>query len=664
MGMAQVELKELDRAVLSHGNAVTRSWSRLCRAEYRERRKPPTTQSVLPGARANAAGALHNLARARYQRVKECSRVKHKLGVARADRIFHQALSLAPDMARAAMEFERGCMREEAGRREAISSYRAAVRVEPENPVYWAHLARAYARFSGKQDEAIQACEATMDELAPIYRRTLEPVCPARTRAARTDTLDAIRDTYRLLGDDAKRDRVRALFGLADRISEAEGRRGGPDLRALKAELRACAPDACWEREQVGLALARSLGAAGDWREAANQYASLIKELKERRKAAIRQHALHAKHAKALRRSGKKQKALEAAAQGLLLDPISAVARRELGKAHFALLQYEEALDAWQHTLWLTPNDATLHWKAAFSLWSVAQDRQDRTARREALLESAAAFEQASMLFGIENATGWAWSRLWHGRVCQELDEPDLAIRHLRAAKGCEATYLAARVLLAEVYETTGQSGLARDQFGKVQQRLPVAVAAALKQRKAKDDCHPLDLLSDDDWGDTLSYREIAARLRLGLGRLAFELEGDEAGATFHARRAARLARELTRQPRSQNRLYARALELQSRVALAREDLEQALVKIQRAAQLHPEPDILLRRIEITAACARDSTQYAARTQLVAGMADDLRAIYRAHGEHDERAQMGRLLVRQWIPGEAVAVNGAGPRAA
>jgi tetratricopeptide (TPR) repeat protein len=645
MGMAQVELKDFDRAVLNHGYAVTRSWSRLCRAEYRERRKPPTTESVLPGARANAAGALHNLARARYFRVKDRGKVKRRLGVARADRIYHQALSLAPDMARAAMEFERGCMREQAEAKKAIDSYRAAVRVEPENPLYWAHLARAYARFSDQETEAIQSCEATMDELAPIYRRTLEPVCPARTRAARKDTLDAILSTYCLLRDWGKCNRVQALYALADRITEAEGRRPSPDVSALRAELDACAPGAWWEREQIGLALARSLGPSGDWPAAAAQYESLIKDLKDRRKPAIRQHALHAKHAKALRRAGEKQKALEAAAQGLLLDPISAVARRELGKAHFALLQYEEALDAWKHTLWLTPNDATLHWKAAFSLWSVAQDRQDPTARRDALLEAAAGFEQASMLFGIENATGWAWSRLWHGRVCQEMGEHDLAIRHLRAAKGCGATSLAARVLLAEVYECTGQSGLARDQFGKVQDRL-------------RDAEEPLDLLSDDDWGATLSYREIAARLELGLGRHAFEVERDEATATRHAGDAERLARELTRQPRSQYRLSAQALELQSRVALAHEDLEQALEKIQRAAHLYPAPDILLRRIEIAAACARNSARVAARTQLVAGMADDLRSIYRTQGEGDDHAQMGRQLVRQWIPDEVVAGNG------
>ena len=649
MGMAQLELRQLQDAIRSHKRAVNRSWSRLCRAEYREQKKPPTTESLLPGARANAAGALHNLARARYEGVRDSGRVRRRLGVARADRIFHQALSLAPDMAKAAMEFERGRMREEDGRREAVASYRAAVRVEPENPVYWAHLAKAQAR--DKQDRAAQSCEAAMDALSPTYRRTLEPVCLATTVAAREDTLTALREAYILLERPEEADRVAALSALADRLSAAERERDVETLETLLAEV---APDAWWEREQVGLALARTLGVTGEWRQAAARYEWLIEELEpeDRRPAAIRQHALHAKHAKALRRAKRRQEALAAAARGLLLNPISPVARRELGKAHFALLQYEEALEAWRHTLWLTPNDATLHWKAAFSLWSAAQDRQDSTSRREALLEAAEGFERATMLFGIESTAGWAWSRLWHGRVCQELGEHDLAVKHLRAAKGCAVTALAARVLLAEVYECGNQGGLAWDQLIKARELLRAAVGKTWKHASARK---ALDHRSDDDWGDTLSHREIAARLHLGLGRHAFEVESDEAAAIYHARRADRLARGLSRQARSQNRLCAQALELESRVAHAREDLTGALESIQRAAHLCPDPGILLRRIEIAAACARDSARIAARTQLIAGMADDLRAISRAG---DDRAVAGQLIVRQWIPDEVASANG------
>ena len=656
MGLAQLELGMPREAVRNHSRAVTRSWSRLCRAEYWECRKPPTTASVLPGARANAAAALHNLGHARYASVAGRGRIRRRLGIARADRVFHQALSLAPESARAAMEFERGRMRYADNRRDAVASYQAAVRIEPENPVYWAHLARGQAAHASLRAQALQSCAAALDALAPTYRRTLEPFCLAPLVASRDEAVQVLGEAYGLLGLPRRRRRVDGLFDLAQRIAQAE--REDRDPLALEALLAECPADDWWEREQVGLALARTLGAMNLWAEAAARYGWLIDELGTRRPAALRQHALHAKHAKALRRDGKKHDALASAARGLLLDPISPVARRELGKAHFALLQYEEALDAWQHTLWLTPNDATLHWKAAFSLWSAAQDRQDPRSRREALAEAADGFDRAAMLFGIESVGGWAWSRLWLGRVCHEMAEPDLAVKHLRAAKGCSVTQLPARILLAEVYQANDQGGFAHDQLMKVRRQLRVVVARTWTDEPVSK---TLARRSDADWGDTLSYREIATRLHLGLGWHALGVDGDERTASRHAVLAERLARLLSGQSRSRNRLLAHALELQSRVDFAREDLPRALESISRATHLCPEPGLLLRRIEIAAASADASVRTPTRAHLIAEMVDDLRAIRRAEGDAADRAVAGELLVGSWTRDAVESSNGRGP---
>jgi tetratricopeptide (TPR) repeat protein len=532
MGMAQLQLHEPGVAIRSHRRAVNRSWSRLCRAEYRERRNPPTSGSVLPGAQANAAAALRNLARARYAAAVRHRRIRSRLGIARADRVFHQALSLAPAAVKAAMEHERAGIRESGNHREAVASYQAAVRIEPENPLYWAHLARAQASQGALRTRALHSCRMALDTLSPMYRRTLEPFCLPSLVVTRDEALDVLAGAYGRLDIPQQRQRIGGLRDLAQRIMLAERDQRNPG--ALEDLLGQCEDDDWWTREQVGLALARKLGARGDWEAAAARYRWLINELEARRPDAIRQHALHSKLAKALRRLGKKHEALASAARGLLLDPISPVARRELGKAHFALLQYEEALDAWQHTLWLTPNDATLHWKAAFSLWSAAQDRQDSRHRYETLAEAAEGFHRAAMLFGIESTSGWAWSRLWLGRVCHEMEEPDRAVKHLRAAKGCAVTQLAARVLVAEVYRDNGQRGLAWDQLTKARKQLRDLVAQAWREDDSTT--RALDRRCDRDWGDTLSYREIAARIHLGwsareTGAFAEPAEGARARA-------------------------------------------------------------------------------------------------------------------------------------
>ena len=659
MGMAQLELGVLggelelmDAAVRNHGRAVTRSWTRLCRAEYRERRTPPTGESVRPGARANAAAALHNLAHARWERARRSPVVRRRLRMARADRVFHEALLLAPSTARAAMQFERGRVRDADQRRDAVASYCAAVRMEPENPVYWAYLARAQAR-NKLCDDALQSCAATLNALAPIYRRSLEPFAFDSTTAARDSAVKALGQAYRCLGRKEECQRAGHLLRLASQIGHAQDT---GNVHTLKRRLRTCPGGDWWEREQIGLALARTLGDKGDWNGAATEYQWLIEKLATYRPDAIRQHALHAKRAKALRRDDNKQEALASAARGLLLDPINAVARRELGKAHLALLQYEEALEAWQHTLWLTPNDATLHWKAAFSLWSVAQDRHDADERRQALSEAAAGFEQAAMLFGIENVEGWAWSRLWLGRTCAELEQADLAVKHLRAAKGCGVSELAARLLLAEVYQRIGQGGLALDQFVKARERLRQAVVAEWRRQPASE---VLARRCDADWGETLPYGEILARVHLGLGRHAFEVEGDEESALRHASRAERLIGRLEDRPCAQNRLRAYALELRSRIHFAREDLTPALEAIQRATRLCPEPDLLLHELDVASTCLDANVRSQARAQLIAGMVRDLGAIRRTEGNAGDRVRRGTLIVRQWIPDEAGSVNGA-----
>ena len=400
-GMALLALGQPGQAERSHRRAVRLSWHRLRRAEFTERAVPPTTDSALPGARANTAAALHNLAEVHRNRATHnCPRLR----LVRADHMYRRAGRLAPTETRAATLLARGRMLDERGKPgKARGCYDAALKIDPENPVHWAHLASAHAA-EGDEKKARRLADSALNELAPIYRRTLELHHSKALVAMRDNTLAALARTYDLLdaSDDVNRaKRLERAVGHARERDEATN-----DVAALEALKADRGLRYLWEREQVQIALARTLGRNGLWEQARDEYAELIATLAEHRPQGIVQHSLHAKHARALRRSENYHEALVAAARGQLQDPLSASARREVGKAHFALLQYEEALEAWEHTLWLTPNDPHLHWKVAFCHWSVAQDRRDSGARRDALVAAAAGFEQAATLFGVRIANG------------------------------------------------------------------------------------------------------------------------------------------------------------------------------------------------------------------------------------------------------------------
>ena len=378
-GMALLALGQPGQAERSHRRAVRLSWRRLRRAEFTERAVPPTTDSALPGARANTAAALHNLAEVQRNRATDgCGRLR----LARADHMYRRAGRLAPTETRAATLLARGRMLDDRGKPgKARDCYDAALKIDPENPVHWAHLASAYAA-EGNETKARRLADSALNELAPIYRRTLELHHSGALLAMRDNTLAALTRTYDLLEASDDLSRATLIQQLWDKLETATADRDVATLRALKAGLDR---RHVWEREQVQIALARTLGRNGEWEQARHEYAELIAMLAEQRPQGIVQHSLHAKHARALRRSEHYHEALVEAARGQLQDPLSASARREVGKAHFALLQYEEALEAWQHTLWLTPNDPYLHWKVAFCHWSVAQDRRDSDARRDSL---------------------------------------------------------------------------------------------------------------------------------------------------------------------------------------------------------------------------------------------------------------------------------------
>jgi tetratricopeptide (TPR) repeat protein len=501
-GMALRRARRMPEAERSHRRAVVLSWRHVRSAAFAECAAPPTLASTLPEANANLAAALHNLARVQGE-LPGSRRVR----LARADRLYRRAAALAPTATRAAIHHARGRMLDGLGRPLAAREcYQAALTLEPENPVYWAAVAAGYAASAemvrddrlreAERAKARLRAESALHALAPIYRRTLERHVPVAAKELRDRTLDTLRAAYGLLDDAAGRARVKEIGTLRTAIQRAT--KSG-DVRALAALKASFGAGREWEREQVQIALARTLGRGDDWSAATREYGELIVLLRRHRPQGIVQHSLHAKHARALRNDRRPEEALAEATLGQLQDPLSASARREVGKAHFALRQYEEALEAWRHALWLTPNDPQLHWRAGSCHWRVAQELRHPAARDDALRCAAECFTQAAALFGAGGGDGWAWSRLWAGRAMAELGEDDEAVRHLRTAASCPQTAIAGSLLLGELYLERGEHEDARRFLADA-------------HRLAREDGVPAHV--DADWGDTLPVQEVLRRAR------------------------------------------------------------------------------------------------------------------------------------------------------
>src|SRR3954452_7811126 len=93
-GMALRRLEHWRDAERSHRKAVALSWRSLRHAEFTERAVPPTSESLVPGARANTAPARHTLADVHL----DCAAVgdSERARLRRADALFGRAAELAP----------------------------------------------------------------------------------------------------------------------------------------------------------------------------------------------------------------------------------------------------------------------------------------------------------------------------------------------------------------------------------------------------------------------------------------------------------------------------------------------------------------------------------------------------------------------------------------
>jgi tetratricopeptide (TPR) repeat protein len=566
--------EKIDEAIASHRTAVRLSWRNLCREERRAKAEPPTTESPLTKRQDNATAALHNLARAYGRKASQQQKESQRRGPAaavnyrRANATFKQAIKLAPRSSAAGSHFERGrLLHDQRKFRQAQRSFEKAAIREPENPLYFARVARAhaecakkYAVRAKKQPEAYaraephveQACKLALEALAPVWRRALSdmPNHPDRRKVQLTfRALLVANDTLASVAGENKEavecraERIVALNELGtrylkDKLNTAEGRAVAEDrFRLATCSQTATAESeperSTWEAEQIGVALARAYvtktdGSEGDLKGALDVLNTLIEFVGGTlddsggrsggaRPAAIQAHELEIRRANVLRRQESDEEALKCVSAGLVRDPLSENGRCELAETHMRLWQYDEALTAWEHTLWLKPNDPFVHFKLALCHWWRARGSRDRVAARRSLANAATLMEEAYQLFSREDVLGRSWVRLWRGRLALERERLDDAIMHLRSASCYEDCRALARALLAEAYFASQEYELASGEFE--------AAIEAVDADPQKEHDHV-----DARWGDSMTTVQLLARCHRGAAGALVE-QGDPAGA-------------------------------------------------------------------------------------------------------------------------------------
>jgi tetratricopeptide (TPR) repeat protein len=321
----------------------------------------------------------------------------------------------------------------------------------------------------------------------------------------------------------------------------------------------------------------------------------------------------------------------------VLRDPLSHRARREVAECQLALGQHKEAVGAWQHTVWLKPNDAYVHFKLGLCHWRLAQVRRDPATRAAALAEARTSFDQAWRLFSREELKGKAWMTYWLGRIALDDDHVEDAAAHLNSVVGFKWTEAAALLFLGEANLRLGELKLASERFASA--------------RRAASPAGGPDL--DRGWGDTLSRNEALARAWRGEAWLLVR-QGNLPKAAVAIRAASRNAEQIPgRYAQAQVTALCRDTEalrlleeVRGTVTNGADVARRALAEVREALTLHPFPEGYLHEAQLHEWEWQHESDVAARARIKALIADCRRAVEGLDEAGDTARQVQEILAR------------------
>lgn len=484
----------------------------------------------------------------------------------------------------ASCRFERGRALEHAGRfRKAAIQLEDAGRIHPLSPEYQAYRAKAFAkearrlresrnplmadrreRKAGNWEGRAQAgAQRAIDLLAKPFSLAVVPFTPAGLDLQCTGTLDALERAIGILDELQKRSGrltsdfasehqwIKAIKRLQGQIDDAAtepvpgtGRackrrrpeEGAKELEPRLAALRGSSNLglAAWERDQIELAMGRLYAEGRAWNQALETFTRLAERITERRQVdRLVQFSVYAHKARALRESGRDKQiaryveALETAAEGVRRDPLNVEARREAGRAHFALGQFPDALDSWKHALWLSPSDPYLHYELAMCHRQLAHDQSEPDERKRQVTCAKEHFDQARQLFDGEDLDGEAWTRFWRGKIALEEGEPAEALGYLQGAEHGSAE-AAAALLIGEAHLALDQRPAADHAFKRCEEATKLMKAGSKKEGSGEEEPGLKDRPTIDWlWGDELPWEAVDARIKRGKAEAIYLAPGD-----------------------------------------------------------------------------------------------------------------------------------------
>jgi len=515
--------------------------------------------------------------------------------------------------------------------RRAVKQFRMAARIHTRSSEYHARLAQALAgrwrreadrgRADGDKAVALKNeveifAGLALDLLAQPFSLAVLPFGTEAINLRCKATLAALEETWERVDEGEEVARIREIEALRETLKETlsvkgpkTGRRSKPEdpspradaLEAQRSELEGIAGDDAaddastdprtWQLDQIELAMGRLYADGRDWERARGIFDQMVSRLKrEKRTKRIVEFGVFAHQARALRECEEKSfvTALKVAAEGVRRAPLDIEARREAGRAHFALGQYSDALDAWRHALWISPTDPYLHYEVGLCHRALAADQTDEEKRQQEMLCARTHFDKARELFDGEDLNGEAWARLWQGKIALEADNPMEALEFLKGAEHATAR-AAAALLLGEAHLQLDQRPAADHAFKRCEEALEGKIGGKATTAETISTIGRRPTI-DALWGDELPFDAVRARVARGKAEAQHLAPGDwqtpreVSRAKEHLAvawgRVRKLERKHPSETAARDEVRTRILETESRLHQANGEIEKALERI------------------------------------------------------------------------------------